>query len=151
MTTKFVIYLTDEKNRIEQDTANLFANEFTNLTDREIFETCLKSTQLEEEEVDSEFRHLPRLHWQTSRRHQIILDETVDGYYLFLYVKGGKITFLIEDLLGLGHQIKRSYKFIFKTATLAEVLETINKAVASLTQTYPYLTESISTRTYNSR
>jgi len=147
----WVYYLTDEKNRIEQDTANLFADEFTSLTNREIFETCLKSTQLEEEEVDSEFRHLPKLHWQTSRRHQLILDETVDGYYLFLYVKDGKITFLIEDLLGLGYQTRRSYKFIFKTVSLNDAFNTINKAITSLTQTYPYLTESISTRTYNSR
>lgn len=146
----WVFYLTDVRNSIEQSQEQLFPKEFFNLSDREIYETCLRSVQ-SEEEYHPDFLYLPRLGMFVSRQHQFTMDETLDGYEIFYYVKANKLTFLIEDCLGMGYETRRSFKFVFSTVALNDFLETVNEAIVFLTKTYPYLTDHISKRTFNSR
>ena len=141
--------LTDRKKRIIDTKDFLFPKEFEDLTDREIFEIILKANQLEEE-FDPDFFYLPQLDDKLWSRHSFTIDETIDSYVCFFYIRDGQIMFLIENNNGILESDYRSYKFIFHSVDLNYFINIIDQATIFLTQQYPYLKENISSRTFNS-
>ena len=141
--------LSDRLNRIVDTKASLFPKEFEGLTDREIFEIILKANQLDEE-FHPDFLYLPQLDNEIWSRHSFTLDETVDGYLIYFYVKGDQIRFLIEDETERNKSNYRSYKFIFHSVDFEFFISTINQATEFLVEQYPYLKDNVSSRTFNS-
>lgn len=145
----WIFGLTDRRNRIVDTKDLLSPKEFEGLTDREIFEIILKANQLEDE-LHPDFLYLPQLDNEIWSRHSFTLDETVDGYLIYFYVKGNQIRFLIEDETGRQKSDYRSYKFIFHSVDLDLFINTIDQATEFLVQQYPYLKDNVSSRTFNS-
>ena len=141
--------LTNRRNRIVAEKQLLFPKEFENLSDREIFETVLKANQLEDE-FHPDFLYLPQLDNKFWIDHRFSLDETIDGYLIYFYVKDNQITFLIEDETERLESDYRSYKFIFHSVEFDFFINTIDQATEFLVQQYPYLKDHISSRTFNS-
>lgn len=139
--------LTDRRNRILDTKHLLFPNEFNNLTDREIFEITLKANQLEEE-FDKDFLYLPQIDNEIWSLHSLFIDETIDAYTIFFYVKEGQITFLIEDFAEHIDINKRTYNFHFHSVEFDYFIEVINQTTAYLVTQYPYLKKCISSRTF---
>ena len=141
--------LTDRRKRIADTNHLLFPKEFESLTNREIFEAILKANQFEEE-FHHDFLYLPQLDNEIWSRHSFTLDETIDSYLFYFYVKEKEITFLIEDETGSLENNYRSGKFLFHTVPLELFFSTVDEASIFLTERYPYLKENVSTRTFNS-
>ena len=141
--------LTDRRNRIVDRKHLLFPKEFEGLTDREIFEIILKANQLQEE-FHPDFLYLPKLDNKFWSDHHFTLDETIDGYLIYFYVKDNQIKFLIEDETESLESDYRSYKFIFQSIDLDLFINTINQSTKFLMQQYPYLQDNLSSRTFNS-
>ena len=139
--------LTDRRNRIDQRRSYLFPKEFEELTDREIFELSLKSNQLEEE-FHKDFLYLPKLNEEFWYDHHFTMDETIDGYSIFFYVRNDRITFLIEDDSEIMSNSGRSFKFIFKSLDLNLFIRTIDEMTYFLVEQYPYLQQNVSDRTF---
>jgi hypothetical protein len=144
----WIYSLTDRRKRIADTRHLLFPKEFETLATREIFETILKANQLEEE-FHPDFLYLPQLENELWSRHSFDLDETINGYLFYFYVKDSQITFLIEDETGSLENDYRSGKFLFFTIPLELFFQTVDEATAFLIERYPYLKESVSTRTFN--
>jgi hypothetical protein len=145
----WIFSLSDRRNRIVDTRHLLFPKEFEGLTDREIFEIILKANQLEEE-FHPDFLYLSQLDNEIWSRHSFTLDETVDGYLIYFYVKGNQIRFLIEDETESLESDYRSYKFIFHSVDFDFFIKTIDQAIEFLMQQYPYLKDNVSSRTFNS-
>lgn len=141
--------LTDRRNHIADTKQILFPKYFEGLSDREIFETILKANQCEEE-FHPDFLYLPQLDNEIWSRHSFSLDETIDGYLIYFYVKGNQITFLIEDETGQFESNYRSYKFIFHSINFDFFIKTIDQTKEFLLQHYPSLKDNLSLRTINS-
>lgn len=141
--------LTDSKSRIADTKHLLFPKDFEDLSDREIFEIILKANQIEDE-FHPDFLYLPQLDNRFWRDHHFTIDETIDGYLCYFYVRNNQITFLIEDETESLDNDCRSYKFIFHSVDLDFFINTVDKATEFLLQQYPYLKENISSRTFNS-
>ena len=141
--------LTDRRNRIVDTKHLLFPKEFEGLTDREIFEIILKANQLEED-FHPDFLYLPQLDNEIWSRQSFTLDETVDGYLIYFYVKGNQIRFLIEDETERMESDYRSYKFIFHSVDFNFFISTVDKTTEFLVKQYPYLKDNVSSRTFNS-
>ena len=141
--------LTDRRNRIVDTKHLLFPKEFESLSDREIFEVILKANQLEEE-FHPDFHYLPQLDNEIWSRHSFTLDETVDGYLIYFYVKDNHVIFLIEDETERTDSNYRSYKFIFHSVDFDLFVSTIELATNFLVQQYPYLKDNVSSRIFNS-
>ena len=141
--------LTDRRNCIVDTKQFLFPKEFENLSDREIFETILKANQFEDE-FHPDFLYLPQLDNKFWSNHHFTLDETIDGYLIYFYVKDNQIIFLIEDETERLDSDYRSYKFIFHSVDLDLFINTIDQATEFLVQQYPYLKDNVSSRTFNS-
>lgn len=139
--------LTDRRNRIADTKHLLFPKEFLNLSDREIFEIVLKANQFEDE-FHPDFLYLPQLDNKFWNDHQFTLDETIDGYLIYFYVKDNRITFLIEDET---EQLESNYcsnKFVFHSIDLDFFINTVDQTTAFLLQHYPYLKDNTSSRTF---
>jgi len=145
----WIFSLTDRRNRIVDTKHLLFPKEFEGLTDREIFETILKANQLEEE-FHPDFLYLPQLDNKIWSRHSFTLDETIDSYLIYFYVKDSQITFLIEDETERMESDYRSYKFIFHSVDFDIFIRTIEQATEFLVQQYPHLKDNVSSRAFNS-
>ena len=145
----WVFSLTDRRNRIVDKKHLPFPKEFENLSEREIFETILKSNQFEDE-FHPDFLYLPQLDNTFWGDHHFTLDETIDNYLIYFYVKDNQITFLIEDETESSDNDYRSYKFIFQSVDLNLFINTIDQATDFLFQQYPYLKDNISSRKFNS-
>lgn len=145
----WIFNLTDRRNRIIDTKNLLFPREFEGLTDREIFQTVLKANQFEEE-FHPDFLYLPQLDNKIWSRHSFTLDETVDGYLIYFYVKGDQITFLIKDETERMNSDYRSHKFLFHSVSFDFFINTIDQAIEFLLQQYPHLKDHISKRTFNS-
>lgn len=141
--------LTDRRNRIIDTKHLLFPKEFEGLSDREIFETVLKANQFEEE-FHPDFLYLPQLDNKFWSDHHFTLDETIDGYLIYFYVKDNQIIFLIEDETERSESDFRSYKFIFHSVDLDFFILTVDQATEFLVQQYPHLKDNVSSRTFNS-
>jgi hypothetical protein len=146
----WIFSLTNRCNRIVDTKHLLFPKEFNGLSDREIFEIILKANQLEDE-FHSDFLYLPQLDNKFWSDHLFALDETIDGYLIYFYVKDNQITFLIEDETERIESDYRSYKFIFHSVSLDLFVDTVNQATEFLLQQYPYLKDNVSSRSFNSR
>ncbi len=140
--------LTKRKNHIIDTEHLLFPKAFEGLSNREIFETIFKANQLDEE-FHPDFLYLPQLDSVIWSNHSFTLDETIDNYLFYFYVKDNQITFLIEDETGSLKSNQRSYKFLFHTILLDLFFRTVEEITVFLTQHYPYLKDNISTRTFN--
>src|SRR5690606_12210657 len=127
----WIFSLTDRRNRIVDTKHLLFPKEFEGLTDREIFEVILKANQLDEE-FHPDFLYLPQLDNDFWSRHSFALDETVDGYIIYFYVKHNQIKFLIEDETESMESDYRSYKFIFHSVDLDFFIRTVDQATTFL-------------------
>ena len=145
----WVFSLTDRRNRIVDTRHILFPKEFDGLTDREIFEVILKANQFDEE-FHPDFLYLPQLDNEIWSRHSFTLDETVDGYLIYFYVKGNHIRFLIEDETERVESDYRSFKFIFHSVDFDFFIRTIDQATDFLVEQYPYLKDNVSSRAFNS-
>jgi hypothetical protein len=145
----WIFNLTNRRNLLIDTKHSLFPKEFEGLTDREIFETILKANQLEEE-FHPDFLYLPQLVNETWSRHSLTLDETIDGYLIFFYVKESQITFLIEDETERIESDYRSYKFIFHSLDFDFFINTIDQATDFLLHQYPHLKDNLSSMTFNS-
>lgn len=141
--------LTDRRNRIVDTKHLLFPKEFEGLSDREIFETVLKANQVDDE-FHPDFLYLPQLDNKFWSDHHFTLDETVDGYLIYFYVKDNNITFLIEDETERSDTDYKSYKFIFHSVELDLFINTVDQTTEFLFQQYPYLKDNLSSRTFNS-
>jgi hypothetical protein len=141
--------LTDRRNRIVATKELLFPKEFENLSDREIFETVLKANQFKDE-FHPDFLYLPQLDNKFWIDHRFSLDETIDGYLIYFYVKDNQITILIEDETERLESNYRSYKFIFHSVELDFFINTVDQATEFLLQQYPYLKDHVSSRTFSS-
>ena len=146
----WIFSLTNRCNRIVDTKHLLFPKEFNGLSDREIFEIILKANQLEDE-FHSDFLYLPQLDNKFWSDHLFSLDETIDDYLIYFYVKDNQITFLIEDKTERIESDYRSYKFIFHSVSLDLFVDTVNQATEFLLQQYPYLKDNVSSRSFNSR
>jgi hypothetical protein len=133
--------LTYQTNRILNDRHLLFPKEFNGLSDREIFELILKSNQFEEE-FHPDFTYLPQLDGEFWSRHHFTIDETIDGYLVYFYVKDDRITFLIEDETRKKKRDLRSYEFIFYTLELNYFLNIIDETTNFLVGNYPFLNDN---------
>lgn len=138
--------LTDTRNYILNNKELLFPNEFKGLLDREIFELILKSNQFKSE-FHHDFLYLPHLDKEIWIRHSFTIDETIDSYLIYFYVKDNAITLLIKDTKGTFEGDKRSYKF--QSINLDTFFNVIDEATEFLLQNYPYLKNNISTGTFN--
>ena len=145
----WIFSLTAKRNRIVDTKHLLFPKEFEGLTDREIFEIILKANQFEEE-FHPDFLHVPQLDNKFWSDHHFTLDETIDSYLIYFYVKHNQIMFLIEDETEWLDSDYRSYKFIFHSVDLDFFIKTIDQAAEFLVQQYPYLKDNVSSRTFNS-
>lgn len=145
----WVYSLTDRRNSIVNTKHSLFPKEFEGLSDREIFETVLKANQ-SEEEFHPDFLYLPQLDNKFWSTHNFTLDETIDGYQIYFYVKDNQITFLIEDETDRLDSDHRSYEFIFHSLELDLFINTIDQATQFLVKQYLYLEDNISSRIFNS-
>ena len=145
----WICSLTDRRNHIVDTKPLLFPKEFEGLTDREIFEIILKANQLEEE-FHPDFLYLPQLDNKIWSRHSFTLDETVDDYLIYFYVKGNQIRFLIEDETERMKNDYRSYKFIFHSVDFDFFISTVDQTIEFLVERYPYLKDNVSSRTFNS-
>lgn len=141
--------LTDRRKRIADTKNLLFPKAFEGLTNREIFETILKANQFEEE-FHPDFLYLPQPDNEVWSRHSFTLDETIDSYLFYFYVKDNQITFLVEDETGSLDNDYRSGKFLFHTVPLELFFSTVEEASTFLIMRYLYLKENVSTRTFNS-
>ena len=141
--------LTDRRKRIADTKHLLFPKEFEELSDREIFEMILKANQLEDE-FHPDFLYLPQVDNEIWSNHSFTIDETIDSYLIYYYVKHNQITFLIEDESGRFDSNYRSYKFLFHTLPLDLFFKTVSETTAFLLEHYPSLTDNISKRTFNS-
>lgn len=140
--------LTDRRNWIDQRRNDLFPKEFEELTDREIFEIILKSNQLEEE-FHTDFLYLPQLNNEIWNAHHFTIDETIDRYLIYFYVRNGRITFLIEDDSTVKGNSERSFQFIFKTLDLNLFIRTIDEMTYFLLEQHPYLQQNVSDRKFS--
>ena len=145
----WICSLTDRRNRITDTKHLLFPKEFEGLTDREIFEIVLKANQFEDE-FHPDFLYLPQLDNSFWSDHHFTLDETIDGYLVYFYVKDDQITFLIQDETERSKNDYRSYKFIFHSVSLDLFIDTIDQVTEFLLKLYPHLKDNISSRTFNS-
>jgi hypothetical protein len=139
--------LTDRRNRIDQQRHYLFPKEFEELSDREIFESILKSNQLEEE-FQADFLYLPQLTNEFWNAHHFTIDETIDRYLIYFYVRNDRITLLIEDDSKVKGDMERSFQFIFKTLDLNSFIRTIDEMTYFLLEQYPYLQQNVSDRKF---
>ena len=130
--------LIDRRNWIDQQRNQLFPKEFEGLSEREIFESILKSNQLDEE-FHQDFLYLPQLNNDIWLAHRFPIDETIDGYLIYFYVRDGRITFLIEDDSEVRDNSERSFQFIFKTLDLEVFIRTIDEMTGFLFERCPYL------------
>jgi hypothetical protein len=145
----WIFNLTGGRNHIVDTKHLLFPKEFEGLTDREIFEIILKANQLEEE-FHPDFLYLPQLDNEIWSNHSFTLDETVNGYLIYFYVRGNQIRFLIEDETERVESDYGSYKFIFHSVDFDFFISTVDQATEFLVEQYPYLKDNISLRTFNS-
>ena len=83
------------KDRIKNDFESIAHLEFSNKSDRELFELIWKANQLEEEYKD-EYKYLPVLDNQVWSSCHISIDETTDAYLITMTETEGKIKFLWE-------------------------------------------------------
>lgn len=134
------------RNRIVETCHLLYPKAFYGLTDREIFETILKANQIEKD-IHPDFKYLPQLDEKTWYNHSFTIDETIDSYIIYFYVKDNQITFLIEDCIEGNESEYRSYKFIFQQVDFDLFISTIDEAKDFLIQQYPYLESSVTPRT----
>jgi hypothetical protein len=81
------------KDRIKNDFNSIIHAEFSNKSDREIFELIWKANQLEEEYKD-EYKYLPMLDNKVWSNCHISIDETTDAYLITMTETEGKIKFL---------------------------------------------------------
>jgi hypothetical protein len=137
------------RNRIVDTYHLLYPKEFDGLTDREIFETILKANQIEKE-FHPDFKYLPQLDEKIWYNHSFTIDETIDAYIIYFYVKDNQITFLIEDDIEGNESEYRSYKFIFQKVDFDQFISTIDETKDFLIQQYPYLRNNVTSRTHNS-
>jgi hypothetical protein len=139
----WVCFLTDKRNFIEKNRNDLFPKEFEKLSDREIFESILKANQLEEE-FHADFLYLPQLTTDIWYRHSFQLDETIDAFLFYYYIKANQIKFLIEDRSKKEDRNKRSNDFIFASADIDNFFKTVDETITFLVNTYPHLTDNVS-------
>ena len=144
----WVYNLTDRSSRINQTKETLFPDQFIGLSDREIFESILKANQFPEE-FHSDFLYLPLFNNTIWQKHNFTIDETIDGFLMYFYVKDDQLTFLIEDNTANTASDQRSYKFIFHSINIDFFLRTIGDAINFLVKEYPFLENQISKRTFN--
>src|SRR5688572_9914374 len=135
-------YLTDQKEFIKQNKNDLFPKQFLNLTDREIFESILMANQ-EVEDFHNGFLYLPKLDNSLWSKHKFDLDETIDAYLFYYYVRNTEITFLIEDRSKSQDRNIRTEKFIFSSVDLDTFIKTIDETISFLILKYPYLKENV--------
>jgi len=140
--------LTRLRNRLVDTKHSLFPKELMGLSDREIFETLLKANQLEKD-FHPDFLHLPQIDSQFWSGHLLTLDETIDDYLVYFYVKDNRIIFLIEDESGSFESNCRSYKFIFHSIDFDFFISTVDFATVFFLQRYPYLKQYLISRTFN--
>lgn len=81
-------------------------------------------------------------------RHSFFLDETIDAYLFYFYVKNKKITLLIEDNSKILSGDERSHDFLFHSVDLDHFIKTIKEATGFLLRQYPYLEKNVSKRTF---
>lgn len=130
--------LTTNREFIEKNKNDLYPKKFENLNDREIFESILKTNQ-SEEDFYNDFLYLSQLDSKIWYKHSFRLDETIDGYLFYYYVKDSQITFLIEDRLDGDDRNSRSYNFIIHSVDLDFFFQTIDRTTSFLSNTYSYL------------
>lgn len=136
--------LTDLKNRIADTKDYLFPKQFDSLTNREIFEIILKANQLEEQ-FNPDFNYLTQLDNTFWNNHHFTLDETIDNFLFFFYVRENEITFLIKNISeGINNDV-----FHFHSTNLDQFFHTIDETAKYLVTHKPFLKENVSFRTFN--
>jgi hypothetical protein len=80
--------------------------------------------------------------------HHFPIDETIDSYLIYFYVRNDRITFLIEDDSIVKDNSDRSFQFIFKTLDLNLFIRTIDEMTYFLLEQYPYLQQNVSDRKF---
>ena len=97
----------------------------------------------EEENFHKEFLYLPKLENSIWSNHKFDLDETIDAYLFYYYVRNNEIKFLIEDGSKSQDRNIRSQNFIFFAVDLDKFFKTIDEATSFLVYKYPYLKDQV--------
>lgn len=135
--------VTSQSEFIKKNEKALFPFSFIGMSDREVFESILKTNQLEEDFLE-EYRYLPQLPRGIWQRHVFRLDETVDAYLFYFYVRDSQITFLIEEVPRPKDR-SRTRDITVTTAGLQEFLAVVDSIKSCLLTQYPYLKDHVST------
>lgn len=118
------------KNKILLKTGCLSEPEFTGLTDLEIFELLLKTNQLEEE-YKEEYKYLPKLADDVWYKYRVDMDETIDGYSIFIIEENQLLKFLWRN------HVKSDARLGIMTTSHDQFFMTVDSCLDFLTKEYP--------------
>jgi hypothetical protein len=140
-------YITKARDFIRSNQYNLYRPEFNGLSEREIYESIIKSNQ-QEKGFNKHYLYLQQLDYSVWLRHVLRLDETNDSYLICFYVKNNEIRF-IADRWWLNEGRRNKNSMIFKTLPLDYFLEVLENTIEFLIFCYPYLRENKLKPNYN--
>lgn len=140
-------HLTKARDFIKSNRNTLYRPEFNRLSDREIYETIIKSNQ-QEKGFNKHYLYLQQLDYSVWLRHVLRMDETTDTYLICFYIRNNEIRFMAERWW-LKPQGRNKNPFIFKTLPFEYFMEVLENTIEFLIFCHPYLRENKIKPNYN--
>lgn len=119
-----------KKNQILQKEGYLTEPEFKDLSDLEIFESLIKANQ-SEDNFKRKYHYLPKLVDDVWYKYRVDMDETIDGFTIFILEDNKMLKFLWKN------HARKNTKFGVMRTTHEQFYQTVDSCLLFLTKQYP--------------